>query len=230
MAAERLLNGIDIFGNLPEQTLRELSKRCTWRRFAANELIIGYQDESKQVYLLTQGQARAAIFSLSGKEVIFRDICQGEFFGEFAAIDDLPRSANVEALESCQVAIMPPDVFWQVLREHPIAMAQMLQRFTKQIRALTERVLEFSSLAVRHRVHAELLRLAQLNLKEDGTAELFPAPTHSVLAGRVSTHREAVTRELNRLSQARLIERRKGRLIIHDVSRLARMVEDVRGH
>ena len=230
VAAERSLDDIDIFGSLPEHALKELSKQCSWKSFAAHELIIGYQDESKHVYLLARGQARATIYSLSGKEVIFRDINQGEFFGEFAAIDDRPRSANVEALAPCLVAIMPPEVFWGVLREHPTVMVQMLRRFTEQIRALTERVLEFSALAVRHRIHAELLRLAQLNLKEDGTAELSPAPTHSVLAGRVSTHREAVTRELNRLAQSHLIERRHGSLIIHDVSRLASMVEDVRGH
>ena len=48
-------------------------------------------------------------------------------------------------------------------------------------------------------------------------------PTHADIASRVSTHREAVTRELIDFARAGLVERRSGALIIRDVSRLARL-------
>jgi predicted transcriptional regulator len=56
-----------------------------------------------------------------------------------------------------------------------------------------------------------------------------PAPTHVEIASRVSTHREAVTRELNRLSRIGIIERRGGTLMVKDVTRLAEMVHDATG-
>ena len=49
------------------------------------------------------------------------------------------------------------------------------------------------------------------------------------IASRVSTHREAVTRELNRLSRIGIIERQRGALVVKDVNRLAQMVHNATG-
>ena len=57
----------------------------------------------------------------------------------------------------------------------------------------------------------------------------MPAPTHVEIASRVSTHREAVTRELNRLFRIGIIEQRGGTLLVKDVERLAEMVHDATG-
>ena len=78
-----------------------------------------------------------------------------------------------------------------------------------------------------NRIHAELLRLGQPNIMEDGKAIIDPAPTHVEIANRISTHREAVTRELNHLSKQGLIERRKTCLIIKNIEELKSKVEDV---
>ncbi|MDX1485398.1 MAG: helix-turn-helix domain-containing protein, partial [Alphaproteobacteria bacterium] len=90
-------------------------------------------------------------------------------------------------------------------------------------------VFEFSTLAVKNRIHAELLRLARRSGIEGNRASLSPAPTHSEIASRVSTHREAVTRELNAMAKDGLIARSGGGLVVTDVERLAEMVEEVTG-
>ena len=58
---------------------------------------------------------------------------------------------------------------------------------------------------------------------------LDPAPTHAEIASRVSTHREAVTRELNRLSKVGLITREGAALIVHDLDSLAAMLHQMTG-
>ncbi len=150
-------------------------------------------------------------------------------FGEFSAIDGEPRSADVVALGDCLVATMSDSVFWELLERHPEVVAATLKQLTSQIRALTERVFEFSTLAVNNRIHAELLRLARGHEGNDNTARIEPAPTHAELASRLSTHREAVTRELNALARTGLIERDGNALRITDVAELSRMVELVLG-
>ena len=80
-----------------------------------------------------------------------------------------------------------------------------------------------------NRIHAELLRLAKIGAKDGSGARISPAPTHTEIASRVSTHREAVTRELVRLSKIGLIERDKNVLVIKDVKRLAAMVHEATG-
>ena len=176
-----------------------------------------------------EGEVRAESFSLEGKSVTFRDIAAGEMFGEYAAIDGGPRAADVIAQVPSYVAAMPAAVFWEVLERHPSAAAFMLKLLTRQIRSLTERVFQFSTLAVKYRIHAELLRLARDHMTSKMTATIVPAPTHADIASRISTHREAVTRELNELSRQGLLERNHGSLVILDVPRLGVMVEKVLG-
>ena len=56
-----------------------------------------------------------------------------------------------------------------------------------------------------------------------------PIPIHSDIASRVSTTRETVTRVLNDLARQGIVQRTREGLVIRDLRRLRRMVEDVRG-
>lgn len=204
-----------------------MAQRCRWRRYGPNEQIVGYQEENRDVFFVVSGRVRVTLFSASGKEVTFRDLNAGEMFGELAAIDGQPRSANVIALTDSLIASLSGEAFWQVLREQPEVAAVTLKRLVANVRDLSERVFEFSTLTVNNRIHAELLRLAQAHRRDEEHAIIAPAPTHAEIASRVSTHREAVTRELSRLAQAGVIERRPGKLLVLDVRRLRHMVENV---
>ena len=159
----------------------------------------------------------------------FRDMGAGDMFGELAALDGAPRSASVEALEPCLTASMTAEDFSNHLRSEPTIMEALLAHTVAQVRALTMRIFEFSTLAVNNRIHAELLRLIQ-NARVDGIeAFISRPPTHADMASRISTHREAVTRELNRLTALGLIERHRGMLIVKDIPRLKRMVSEALG-
>lgn len=221
----RTLDGITVLQAIDPGARRALVERCRWRRFDPGQQIVGREDTTSDVFFIVEGRVRATSYSPSGKEVSYRDIAAGEMVGEFSAIDGAPRSADVIALSEARIAALSAALFWQILRQHPEVAAATLKSLTRQLRALTERVYEFSTMAVNNRIHAELLRLVRLQDSPDNTAILAPAPTHAELASRISTHREAVTRELNALARAGLIERHRTSIRITDVNKLARMVE-----
>ncbi len=220
------LSGIDLFGGLPGSDLEALAKLCRWRRYAPPDQIIGDQDETTDVFFIASGRVRATIYAASGKEVSFRDLGAGKSIGELSAVDGAPRSANVIALTNTVLASMSADIFRNVLRDHPDVSARMMAYLVDLVRKLSDRVVEYSVLAVRNRIHAELLRLAREQIDDGNIATLSPTPTHADIAGRVATHREAVTRELSVLAGSGLIERQPGALVITDVSRLERLVKE----
>jgi CRP-like cAMP-binding protein len=149
----------------------------------------------------------------------------GGFFGELAAIDGKPRSAGVLALTDAVMAAMPGPVFLETLRDHPDVSMRVLKLLAARVRALDNRVLEYSSLNVRQRVYAELLRLAR-PLDHDGrSAVISPPPTHADVAARVSTHREGVAREMKRLERDGLLQRRRGALVLTDVPNLVQQLD-----
>jgi CRP-like cAMP-binding protein len=96
------------------------------------------------------------------------------------------------------------------------------------VRRLDERVFEFSTLTVSNRIHAELLRLAGGEAGRQN-AVITPVPRHADIASRVSTHREAVTREMNVLARAGVLKQDRNALHILDLPRLAQMVHEVLG-
>lgn len=223
------LKGIAVFAGLSPASIERIERRCAWKRYAPGEPVLSYLDGSDDVFFIALGEVRVTIYSTAGKAVSFRELGAGEVFGEFPAIDGGPRSASVEARTNCLIASMPGSSFRELLNSEAGLAQALLPRLTKTIRALTTRVYEFSTLAVNNRIQAELLRLASLGSKDGKSARIVPAPTHVEIASRISTHREAVTRELNRLSRIGIIERRGGTLLVTDVDRLAEMVHDASG-
>ena len=223
------LMAIAVFHDLPEEILHDIASHCRKRRVPAEEMIVADHDITSDVHFLLSGRARALIYSHSGKAVIFQDITAGGFFGEMAAIDGQRRSATVEALEDCDLLILPAASFRDLLARHTELSRPFLLHLVNEVRRLSDRVVEFRTLAVQHRIHAELLRLAKESTAANESALIAPAPTLAEIADRVSTHREAVSRELSRLTRMGLLERCEGGLQVNHLSRLDEMVREAKG-
>lgn len=210
-------------------TTRRIEREAKRLNFERGQEILARSEELNDVFFLIGGAARVIVYSASGKAVNFRRLEVGDLFGEFAAIDGLSRSASVEAVESCQALSINPTLFRELMETDPAFMELVLTHLVRLLRSLTSRIIEFSTLAVTSRIHTELLRMARAAPGDNVVRDISPAPTHWEIAGRISTHREAVSREISRLKQLGIIERRGRSLIITDVRLLERMVEDASG-
>jgi len=213
------LGKIPLFRTLAADAIAKLDTQCAWRKAPAGQWLIDYQDASSDVFFVVNGAVRVVIQS-AGREVLLRQINAGEFFGELAAIDNAARSSGIVAMTDVIVARMPASVFRAQVHAQPDVCDQLLALLAGQIRMLANRVNEFSTLDVRHRIHAELLRLSRPEPGDPARAVISPPPPHAEIAARVSTRREAVARELKALERDRMIERRRGAFVITDVGRL----------
>ena len=219
------LEHVPMFSSLERPVIDQLNARCVWRRVPAKEWVIDYQDEGIDVFFVVAGAVRVLIYSKSGREVILADIEEGGFFGELAPIDGQPRSAGVLALSDALVATMPGAVFMDALNTHPDLAMHVMKLLAARVRALDNRILEYSTLHVRQRIAYELLRLAQRDPKNPSRGILASRPTHAEIAARVSTHREAVSREMKRLERKGILVRQRGTIILTDMPRLVQQLE-----
>ena len=192
-------------------------------------MIIDHQDETSEVFVVLEGSLRVELFSLNGREIILADVSRGDLVGEFAALDEQPRSATVTASSNCTLATIPGPVFKQAVLAHPATAEWIATRFTRQIRLLTERMFEMNALAVRSRLHCELLRLSLDAGVSGNAAVVSPAPTHQQIASKIGTHREAVTRELGYLQDQAITQQDGRKLTICDVEKLAEIVRAAAG-
>ncbi len=207
-----------------------LARQCKWRRFADGEQILDRLDDTYDLCFIVEGRVRVVNHSVSGREISFDEIEAGQYLGELSAIDGEPRSAAVIALGDTLVAFLSPKRFEELVLSTPKIATAVMRRMATMLRRSTERIMDLSTVGANNRVHAELLRLAKPDTRGKPNAGLVsPIPVHSDIAARVSTTRETVARVLSDLSRDGLVERSEGALIIRDLGKLRRMVEEARG-
>ena len=213
---------IDLFDKLPDETLRLIASRAIVHSWAAHSQILSVRDQSNDVFFILRGRLQIKNYSQRGREFIFSEIGAGQIFGEFAALDGLPRSASVEAMEDSVVARMKAVDFVSLLRSDFELTMRLLRLLTAKSRGLSDRLFELIALNARDRICFELARLAQ-NGTEDGSSIMIrPAPTHYELAARIGSHREAVTRELNQLVSLGHLRLGRRHIVIVDMTRFTK--------
>ena len=160
-----------LFAALDPAAVQALDTRCVWRKLRAGEWVIDHQSDGMDVFFVLAGRARVVIGG-SGREIILRDIHDGEYFGELSAIDGQPRSAGIVALTDATVAQMPSKVFRETIHQHPSVCDKVMVTLVGAIRALNIRVDEQVNLDVRERLCSELLRLS----RKTGEGRLVVSP------------------------------------------------------
>ncbi len=212
------------FKTLDPDACRVLDRQCLWLKAQAGSWLVDQSANDRDVYFIMSGHLRA-VDNQARQELIFSDMLAGSIFGEMSAFDGAPRAASVFAVTDSLVAKMPAAVFVETMFTHrPLGEAVVLT-LSQRLRAMSRRVGELGALDVRSRVHAELLRLARPDHCDPKRAIIVTPPNQSELAARINTSRETVSRELNAMERAGLIERRRGAIVINDALRLSASIE-----
>ena len=169
---------------------------------------------------MVRGTVQVVNYSMSGRKIALARIPAGSYFGELAAIDAQPRSANVVAIDDCLVATMTPQLFNQLIGEHPELAKSLLLRLARIIRDCDNRIMDLSTLGAVQRVCLELLQLAERDPGGSAAWVIWPLPTQKEIASQASTTRETVARTIGQLTAAGVVERKSKSLYIRDRNRL----------
>ncbi|HWJ17280.1 MAG TPA: Crp/Fnr family transcriptional regulator [Geobacterales bacterium] len=220
----------EVLKNLPADALDDLAGALSWTSAPAGKQIVLANEPCGDVYFIVDGRVKVLLYSAAeGKPVLFVTLRAFEMFGEMAAIDGSPRSATVEAEDDCVLAVLSREQFLRLIRAYPAFSFAVMKQLVAQVRRLSDRVYEFSTLGVQARVYAELLRVVALAGEQNGQALLSPAPLLVDLAARVSTHREAVSRVISRLQDNGILRREGANIRVLEIDRLRRLLREEKG-
>jgi CRP/FNR family transcriptional regulator, cyclic AMP receptor protein len=217
------LRKLPLFVGVPDEALAALAARCRWQVCAPGEVVVDSGDPTDEVFFVAEGAVRVVVRTALGYEAILNDLGAGSFFGELAAIDGVPRSANVTALQRTRVCAVPGPAFMEAVLASPIAGQRLLRLLASRLRAKDERLLEFMALPVRQRLMAELLRLSRD--RGSGERTLSPPPQQHVLAARIGTRRETVSREMAEMHRSGLLTVGRRAIVLHRPDALRAEIE-----
>ena len=208
----KTFDSIPFLSSLSDKRWQEISQRCRMFEYDADQKIIQHGDDYSDVYFLITGSAHVLNYSSSGRAVSYATFTAGDFFGELAAIDGLPRSAWVWTMKPSKVLVMPGAVFRELVASERHLGLLLMQKLTRIIRTSDERIADMSLLGTEQRVCIELIRISQTDPNDSSKLIVFPLPTQSSFANQVGASRETVDRIFARLRDDGII-RRKGEVL-----------------
>ena len=221
-----LLSQLDLFKCLNEREVMRYSSRCFWREYSENELVIDFEDDSKDVRFLLTGRARVILRIATGKEIILGDMGPGNFVGEIAAIDNQGRAANVTVMNTSRMCVMPQSVFLDILAESPEVSLNIMRVLTARIRKLNMRLTEHCFLQAKHRICVEIMRKSRPRLGHESQRVISPPPLQREIAERVGTRREVVSRQISALRKKGIVEKTPRALVIKDIPAINKIIDE----
>jgi len=228
--AEFTLIGNKMLAPLDRAAIARIESQCTWKVAHAGEPILSRDSDSRDVFFVVKGRCRIVNFSPSGREVAYAVAGPGEFFGEMAAIDGLPRSATVVALEDCVLGSISLQAFRDAVEQYPKVGFVIMEKLVRIVRTSDDRIMDLATLSAYQRVYSELLKLIKPDPVRQGSWLIYPLPTQAQIAAQASTTRETVARVLSHLAGDGVAERKSKTLYIRQIERLRQLCDKTPVH
>jgi CRP/FNR family cyclic AMP-dependent transcriptional regulator len=213
----------------------DLESRGRVRDFARGDQLFVEGDQSSWVAVLLKGRVKAFSYREHGGEALLAVRGPGALLGEVAAIDGLPRSATVSALEPAQALAVTAAEFRAFLQAHGRVSIIIMRMLCQRWRDADRKRVEFGMFDATGRVAQRLVELAErFGQPYDGSTDAAAGASgkqsvritlnlsQEELAGWVGASREAVSKALRTLRRHGWIETGRRRLIVHDIQALRR--------
>jgi CRP/FNR family transcriptional regulator, cyclic AMP receptor protein len=216
---------VSFFADLPEEEIQALSSATKRRTFRSNEVIFHRDDPGQVLYMIKEGKVKICIISPDGQEVSLAVLGKGEYFGEFALLDGLPRSTDAVALEKVECYTLQRSDFLNAIQKNPKIAILVLEALSKRLRATDNMVEDLIFLDVYGRVAKKLLELADTHgVKTEEGVVIDVRLTQQELASMVGASRESVNKVLGYFTDKKFISTDKHRITINRVNDLKRRI------
>ena len=109
-----------------------------YKLFDAKDIIFKEGDAPENAYLIHMGAVEVVVGHSDGSTKIIDTLNPGEFFGEMALVDNLPRSATAIAKVPTTCAMVSKEHFESLLDQAEPLTRAMLELLVKRLRKATQ--------------------------------------------------------------------------------------------
>jgi CRP-like cAMP-binding protein len=221
-----LLGKTALFGALDRDDRMAVAEQMRRAAFEPGQTIFGRGDAGSDVYLVVKGRVRLSVFSLDGRLLSFNHADPGDIFGEIAALDGGPRTADAIALTRVDAMTLAQERLNRLIEANPRVARAAIACLCLRLRDTSAQV---EAIAL-HPVEVRLARLllSKLKLREggallDSVVVLELGLSQGEIASLIGASRQKVNAALALLEAGGAIERARGRAMTCKVAELARI-------
>ena len=103
---KKFLHSLDLFAELKGVELGTIAQALHARTYRAGEVVFVEGDIGRALFILESGKVEISRSGPGGKPVVLYTLVPGEFFGEMALLESLPRSATATATEPSRLHLL----------------------------------------------------------------------------------------------------------------------------
>ena len=127
------------FAELPDAERAALLNVGDPCRFEDEQILLMQGDSGDFVYLLTSGLVKVVVTAPSGAATTLAIRSRGDLVGEFATLDEKPRTATARAIGQVTALKINGSAFLDVVSRSPSAQATVTRYLLSKMRSATER-------------------------------------------------------------------------------------------
>lgn len=196
--------------------------------FPSGHVLFHEGDQGEDMFIIQSGRV-AIKKKVRDGETVLAVLEKGDFFGEMAVLERLPRSATAEVVEAGDIIVIGGDTFGDMIKANPEIAVRMLRKYSIRLRETNRQIEQMlahgggrveaprevqpSAPRAAGTVQAEALAFFVSNT----TGAVFPVLKGEALIGRydsvTGTHPDV---DLSDEDQARNVSRRHARVLLRD--------------
>jgi CRP-like cAMP-binding protein len=131
------LQNTHLFKGVSHTDLTALVGVMQLQTFAADAVLFEKGAPGDTMYLILEGQLRIYATDPDGNQIVLTKYGPGRVFGDFALIDEQPRSAAAAAVDTLTVLALDRVQFLKFMPEHPAIGLAMLRNLADRVRYIT---------------------------------------------------------------------------------------------
>lgn len=169
--AAKLLASARLFGELDPADREKVARELRSTTFAAGQAIFARGDVGNEIYLVLSGRVRISILTQEGRELSFTHAGEGDVFGEIAALDGGPRTADATAVTAVEAMILPRAALRRLIEGMPRLADAAIRFLCTRVRDADQ---QLEGVAL-HRIEVRLARyFLQVITRQHGSGKAAP--------------------------------------------------------
>ncbi|HEX9037870.1 MAG TPA: Crp/Fnr family transcriptional regulator [Ktedonobacterales bacterium] len=213
---------MDIFRDLSPEQIDMIERATVMRTIPKGQIVYSQEDRAEALFLLKRGEITIYRLTLGGKRLEMATIGPKTFFGEMPLLGESLRHAYAEATDESLLCVMSRADVERLIREQPQVALRMIEVLGRRLAEREARLEELAYRSAPARIAALLLRLS------DEKPDADVAVTHQEIGDMIGALRETVTSILDGFQSDRLVELRRGHILVRDPMRLRERVNEER--
>jgi CRP/FNR family transcriptional regulator, dissimilatory nitrate respiration regulator len=218
-----------LFSGLDEAGLSKVKEITSHQSINKGTILFSQGDEAHGFYLVTAGKIKIYRLSPNGQEYVMRIVGPGETIAEAAVFSGKTFPASAEALEDSRLYYLNKSDFTGLIRESPQLALNMMTGLSLLLRELAQQVEDLSLKEVSARLARFLIEEAE---------KISPVPANgleiplemkkNLLASRLGTIGETLSRTLAKMKQREIIHINKDIIVIRNFEILKEIAQGIK--